>query len=87
MAVTRSHFTSSLASYARRGNCIPVLGERHQGDDASVQEMDLFDKHAALVSIGKHLGMFTDVVQMRAVYGISEEPMSADGASYTSRYL
>jgi hypothetical protein len=39
----------------------------------------LHDKHAALVSIGKHLGMFTDVVQMRAVYGISEEPMSAEG--------
>jgi hypothetical protein len=38
----------------------------------------LHDKHAALVPIGKHLGMFTDVVQMRAVYGISEEPMSAE---------
>src|SRR5207244_6978492 len=37
----------------------------------------MHDKHAALVSLGKHLGMFTDVVQMRAVYGISEEPMSA----------
>ena len=38
----------------------------------------MHDKHAALVSLGKHLGMFTDVVQMRAVYGISEEPMSAE---------
>jgi len=38
----------------------------------------MHDKHAALVSIGKHLGMFTDVVQMRAVYGVSEEPMSAE---------
>jgi hypothetical protein len=34
----------------------------------------LHDKHAALVSIGKHLGMFT--VQMRAVYGISPSSSS-----------
>src|SRR3984893_18846937 len=36
------------------------------------------DKHAALVSIGKHLGMFTDIVQMKAVYGVSDKPMSAE---------
>jgi hypothetical protein len=34
----------------------------------------MHDKHGPLVSIGKHLGMFTDVVQMRAVYGVSEHP-------------
>ena len=34
--------------------------------------------HAALVSLGKHLGLFTDSVQINAVYGISEEPMSAE---------
>ena len=38
----------------------------------------LHDKHAALVSLGKHLGLFTDSVQIKAVYGISEEPMSAE---------
>ena len=38
----------------------------------------MHDKHAALVSIGKHLGMFTDIVQMKAVYGVSEKPMSAE---------
>ena len=38
----------------------------------------LHDKHAALVSIGKHLGMFVDHVKVAAVYGISEEPMSAE---------
>jgi hypothetical protein len=38
----------------------------------------MHDKHAALVSIGKHLGMFVDVVQMRAVYGVSDKPMSAE---------
>jgi len=38
----------------------------------------LHDKHAALVSIGKHLGMFDDKVKVDAVYGISEEPMSAE---------
>jgi phage terminase small subunit len=38
----------------------------------------MHDKHAALVSIGKHLGMFTDQVQVRARYAISDEPMSAE---------
>src|SRR6266403_2359630 len=38
----------------------------------------LHDKHAALVSIGKHLGMFDDKVKVDAVYGISEEPMTAE---------
>jgi len=38
----------------------------------------MHDKHAALVSLGKHLGLFTDSVQIKAVYGISEEPMSAE---------
>jgi hypothetical protein len=38
----------------------------------------MHDKHAALVSIGRHLGMFDDKVKVDAVYGISEEPMSAE---------
>ena len=38
----------------------------------------LHDKHAALVSIGRYLGMFDDKVKVEAVYGISEEPMSAE---------
>jgi phage terminase small subunit len=37
----------------------------------------LHDKHAALASIGRHLGMF-DKVKVNAVYGISEDPMSAE---------
>ena len=36
----------------------------------------MHDKHAALVSIGKHLGMFVD--QVRARYAISDQPMSAE---------
>jgi hypothetical protein len=36
------------------------------------------DKHAALVSLGRHLGLFTDHVKVDAVYGTSEEPMSAE---------
>jgi hypothetical protein len=32
----------------------------------------------ALVSIGRYLGMFDDRVKVKAVYGISEEPMSAE---------
>jgi hypothetical protein len=35
-------------------------------------------KHAALVSLGKHLGLFRDNVQIKAVYGISDKPMSAE---------
>ena len=38
----------------------------------------MHDKHAALVSLGKHLGLFTDNVQVKAVYGISDKPMSAE---------
>jgi len=38
----------------------------------------LHDKHAALVSIGRYLGMFDDKVKVDAVYGISEEPMTAE---------
>jgi phage terminase small subunit len=38
----------------------------------------LHDKHPALVSIGRYLGMFDDKVKVDAVYGISEEPMSAE---------
>ena len=37
----------------------------------------MHDKHAALVSLGKHLGMFTDNVQIKAVYGIRDTPMTA----------
>ena len=38
----------------------------------------MHDKHAALVTIGRYLGMFDDKVKVEAVYGISEEPMSAE---------
>src|ERR1700730_5979405 len=38
----------------------------------------MHDKHAALVSLGRHLGLFDDKVKVDAVYGISEEPMSAE---------
>ena len=37
----------------------------------------MHDKHAALVSLGKHLGLFTDNVQIKAVYGIRDTPMTA----------
>ena len=38
----------------------------------------LHDKHAALVSIGKHLGMFVDRMQIQERKQISAEPMSAE---------
>jgi phage terminase small subunit len=38
----------------------------------------MHDKHASLVSIGKHLGMFVDRVQIQDRKQISAEPMSAE---------
>src|SRR4029077_4935907 len=38
----------------------------------------MHDKHAALVSIGKHLGMFVDRMQIQERKQISAEPMSAE---------
>jgi phage terminase small subunit len=38
----------------------------------------MHDKHAALVSIGKHLGMFVDRVQIQERKQISAEPISAE---------
>src|SRR5258707_13810922 len=38
----------------------------------------LHDKHAALVSLRRHLGLLTDHLKVDAEIGISEEPMSAE---------
>jgi phage terminase small subunit len=54
-----------------------AIAQISQGPNGEVR-VRLHDKHAALVSIGKHLGMFTDHFKVDAVYGISEEPMSAE---------
>ena len=40
--------------------------------------MKMHDKHAALVSLGKHLGLFVEQVQVRARYAISDKPMTAE---------
>jgi hypothetical protein len=53
------------------------LPQISQGPNSEVR-VRLHDKHAALVSIGKHLGMFDDKVKVDAVYGISDKPMSAE---------
>jgi phage terminase small subunit len=45
---------------------------------ASGLRVKMHDKHGPLVSIGKHLGMFVDQVQVRARYAISDQPMSAE---------
>jgi hypothetical protein len=59
------------------------IAQISQGPNGEVR-MRLHDKHAALVSIGKHLGMFTDQVQVRARYATSRcRPRS--GKSSTSR--
>src|SRR6478672_7951549 len=54
-----------------------AIAEVSQNANGSLR-IKMHDKHAALVSIGKHLGMFTDIVQMKAVYGVSDKPMSAE---------
>ena len=62
-----------------------AIAQISQGPNGEVR-VRLHDKHAALVSIGKHLGMFTDHFKVDAVYGISEEPMSAEEwKKHTSR--
>jgi hypothetical protein len=38
----------------------------------------MHDKHNALVSLGKHLGLFTEQVQIKARYAISDKPMTAE---------
>ena len=53
-----------------------AIAEVSQNANGSLR-IKMHDKHAALVSIGKHLGMFTDK-QMKAVYGVSDKPMSAE---------
>ena len=45
----------------------------------------MHDKHGPLVSIGKHLGMFVDQVQVRARYAISDQPMSEKPSTASSR--
>jgi len=54
-----------------------AIAQISQGPNGEVR-VRLHDKHAAFASIGKHLGMFTDHFKVDAVYGISEEPMSAE---------
>jgi phage terminase small subunit len=56
---------------------LDAIAEVSQSPNGALR-VKMHDKHAALVSIGKHLGMFTDQVQVRAHYGISAEPMSAE---------
>ena len=56
---------------------LDAIAEVSQNANGSLR-IKMHDKHAALVSIGKHLGMFTDIVQMKAVYGVSDKPMSAE---------
>jgi hypothetical protein len=68
------------ASWAQQP-AIPVIGFLHGASPegyAPMVRVKMHDKHAALVSLGRHLGLFTDHVKVDAVYGISEEPMSAE---------
>jgi phage terminase small subunit len=56
---------------------LDAIAEVSQNANGSLR-IKMHDKHAALVSIGKHLGMFVDTVQVRAHYGVSDKPMSAE---------
>ena len=54
-----------------------AIAQISQGPNGEVR-MRLHDKHAALVSFGKHLGMFVDRAQIQERKQISAEPMSAE---------
>jgi len=56
---------------------LDAIAEVSQQANGAVR-VKMHDKHAALVSLGRHLGLFRDHVKVAAVYGISEEPMSAE---------
>jgi phage terminase small subunit len=56
---------------------VDAIAEMSQQANGALR-VKMHDKHAALVSLGKHLGLFTENVKIEAVYGISEEPMSAE---------
>jgi phage terminase small subunit len=56
---------------------LDAIAEVSQQANGSLR-VKMHDKHAALVSLGRHLGLFRDHVKVAAVYGISEEPMSAE---------
>ena len=55
-----------------------VAGAAARAPGNGALRVKLHDKHAALVSIGKHLGMFVDRVQIQERKQISAEPMSAE---------
>jgi len=53
---------------------------------ANALRVKMHDKHGPLVSIGKHLGMFVDQVQVRARYAIAtSQCRPRSGKSSTSR--
>src|ERR1700730_14389968 len=60
-----------------RDEAAAAIAEVSQNANGSLR-IKMHDKHAALVSIGKHLGMFTDIVPMKEGYGVSDKPMSAE---------
>lgn len=54
-------------------------GRGHEAERVKKIRFKLGDKRAALVDIGKHLGMFVDRVQVsEAQYAISDEPMTPE---------
>jgi hypothetical protein len=55
---------------------LDAIAEVSQQANGAVR-VKMHDKHAALVSLGKHLGLFTDNVQKERKQ-ISAEPMSAE---------
>jgi phage terminase small subunit len=54
-----------------------AIAEVSQSPNGAVR-VKMHDKHNALVSLGKHLGLFTEQVQIKARYAISDKPMTAE---------
>src|SRR5258708_4940072 len=54
-----------------------AIAEVSQNANGSLR-IKMHDKHASLVSIGKHLGMFVNRLQIQERKQISAEPMSAE---------
>ena len=66
-------------------NTAAAIAEVSQGSTGALR-IKMHDKQAALVALGKHLGMYDQRTQKtNVVYAISDKPMSAE--EWKKRYV